>query len=210
MTDDTIINVWSSFGSSVAGAFLGAASAFGLGIWQQKKDKRTQQHAALIQAHFTLVSQWNILANIKRTNLDPHRKKPDRHLFVPEQFSIPIAPSVEISKIAFIAILDPNLLRDIALVEQNYLTAIDNLKFRNKCSAEFHASATTVDFNYETGQRKLKSTLENVYPLEQSTNLLYDVVDGVLPKFVNVFQCIDDFSRRHFRGMKRLKFTSKE
>jgi hypothetical protein len=58
------------------GAFFGSLSAFYLGRVQQRSDRREKRHAGLIAAEYALMSQWNIVEEIRVGLLERARSGP--------------------------------------------------------------------------------------------------------------------------------------
>jgi hypothetical protein len=168
-----------AFFSAIAGAFLGSLSAFGLGLFQQKRDLRDKQYNLLITTQAALWSQCNTLKGIKLNYLDRLREDNERFtklgpLITPMSFC-----SVPFSEIVFIMTLGkPNLLLEIQVAEQNYICAMQALDLRNKM----------LD----------KSVCES-NRLKEATDALYQQVDYTIPKLEQQVKNIYDFVKQNFK-----------
>ena len=197
---------FATFSSSIWGALLGSISAYALGMAQQARTERSRRHAALLNAYFALASQWNALEGIRRSALEPHRDRPNRALTIPVFLFFSSSVTVEFKEISFIALSrDPNLLNQIHLAEQRYVTAIASLRERNQRLEELY-QRDTVNFDFATGKGQLKAEPKDVYLITALTDNLYMTVDRALQSLQEELNNIRNYTKKHFRGMRRLAF----
>jgi hypothetical protein len=201
-----------AFSSAVAGAFLGSLSAFWLGRLQQKRDLRDRRHGALLSTQYALLSQWNILENVRRQHLEPLRQDPVRFAKMSRFYTINAHCSVLFSEITFIANSDePNLLQEIHIAEQSYLNAILAIDLYNQKRDEFfkNAEGRVDQFDMETGKTTIATAPREVFMMRSVTDILYDSVDKALPKLDKEIGEIWKFVKRNFKGMKAIEGQSK-
>jgi hypothetical protein len=197
-----------AFSSAIAGAFFGSLSAFWLGRLQQKRDLRDRRHSSLLAAQHALLSQWTILENIRRNLLEPLRQDPMRFAKMPLYYMSKAHCAVPFSEITFIANLgEPNLLQEIYIAEQAYLSAIQTLDLYNQKREAFFQDkdAKTSQFDINTGAATIVTTDKEIFIMRTVTNALYDQVDKAIPKLDGEVKNIWKFVKRNFKGMKAIE-----
>jgi hypothetical protein len=201
-----------AFSSAIAGAFFGSLSAFWLGRLQQKRDLRDRKHSALLATQYALLSQWNILENVRRQHLEPLRQDSTRFTKLSRFYTIKAHCSVPFSEITFIANSDePNLLQEMHIAEQSYLNAILAIELYNQKRDEFfkNAEGRVDQFDMETGKTTIATAPQEVFMMRSVTDILYESVDKALPKLDEEVGKIWEFVKRNFKGMKAIKCEPK-
>ena len=198
-----------AFSSAIAGAFFGSASAFWLGRLQQKRDLRDRRHSALLATQHALLSQWNVLENVRQQHLEPLRQDSLRFAKMPRFYTTKASCSVPFSEITFIVNSDePNLLQEIHSAEQAYLGAIQAIDLYNEKRDEFFkkAEGRISQFNEETGQTTIETESREIFVMRKVTDILYQTIDKALPKLDGEVKNIWKFVKRNFKGMKAIQF----
>jgi hypothetical protein len=195
-----------AFSSAIAGAFFGSASAFWLGRLQQKRDLRDRRHSALIATQYALLSQWNILENIRRNLFEPHRQDPMRFAKMPLYHIAKAHCAVPFSEITFIANSDDtNLLQQIHIAEQSYLSTVQTLDLCNEKREAFFKDNKAHQFDIKTGTAKIETTEQEIFVMKTVTDALYNQVDDALKKLEVEPKNIWKFVKRNFKGMKAIE-----
>jgi hypothetical protein len=197
------------FAAAAFGAFFGALSAFWLGIMKQKRDESNRRHNALLATQYAFSSKWNILEGIRRNLLEPYRNDPDRHLKLWVFACSTASLTIPFKNLTFIIDSDEtNLLQEIHLAEQGHILALDALEKRNTELEKFNSKDPPDRFDMATGMafRSLPPQPVDIYLLKNTTDNLYQTVDGALPKFLELIQKIGMFVKRNFKGKKAVKF----
>jgi hypothetical protein len=211
MSNDATITIWTSFGSAAAGALLGSLSAFYLGIRKQKNDKKENDHASLLRAHYALISQWNIIEGIRKDLLEPMRDDPNRFLKFPVYYAFAQPVRVPFSEISFIAQSDnPNLLQEIHISEQKFDSVVNAHKLLTSKIENFYSRSDVQEFNFETGHSRVNASSKDIYMIEKWTDNLYDLVDSALPKIKKDLELLTTFTKTKFKGMTALQLVSIE
>jgi hypothetical protein len=182
--DSDFITITVGIGSAALGALLGSLSAFYLGHSQQKRDQDDKEYAALLSTQYALMSQWNILEGIRRQYLEERRNDPNRFIKLPlfqapsHHYAIPFTGITFITQSK-----DPNLLQEIHIAEQAYLTSIDCLSILNQEKKAFYDNKNIhhETFDFETGVGKLIATPKDLFFVKEATNSLYSIVDKSIP-----------------------------
>jgi hypothetical protein len=173
------------------GAFFGSLSAFYLGRFQQRSDRREKRHAALIAAQYALMSQWNIVEAIRVQHLEDVRKDPNRSTKL-RLYWFPMSPSlVSFADLTFVLeTKDPNILLNIHVAEQSYRSCAEALRLRNEELKKFYenprVSHEIRDLN--TGAGVATADKIDLLFLRQATDGLYLAVDRTLPRLADAIQ----------------------
>ena len=198
-----------AFGSAGAGALLGSVTAFGFGIYHQHLERRERQQSALLRAQYALMSQWNILEDMRRGFLEPNREDPNRFLMRPYH-SFGRAVSVPFDDIAFIVRSnEPDLLQQIHIAEQGFETVTEVLRIRNQKMEEFYKLGAS-KFDFQTGVATVEAPPEVAFILKSITDALYEASDKAMPKLWGEIQALTDFIRRKYKKAKPLKMVVRE
>jgi hypothetical protein len=197
--------------SAIVGAFFGSASAFLLGRFQQKRDLHDKRYGTLIATQFALLSQWNTLEGIRHKHLEPLRNDPERvaklGLFYTPKSYFP----VPFSDIPFLANLgEPNLLQEVQIAEQSYISAMETLELRNRLVEDFNKSEYVKKsvFDKSTVAFHVQAPIHDMHIIEQAVAALYQQIDGAIPKLKQQTEKVYDFIKQNFK-MKAIKMTPK-
>ena len=176
------------------GAFFGSLSAFWLGRVQQHADHREKRHAALIAAQYALMSQWNVVEEIRVGHLERFRHDQERFAKLPLFYfdvSPTFAPFAELTFL--IETTEPNLLQEIHLAEQSYQTCVNGLKLRNQELSKYYENPRLqhhlVDF--ESGKTITRGDRKEALLLSKATDALYTCVDRTLPRLAGAMDKVE-------------------
>jgi hypothetical protein len=187
------------FASAAFGAFCGAVGAFRLGRVKQKRDELDRRHSVLLAAQYALFNQWNTLESIRRDTLEPQRQDQSRHINLPLSLHAMAHLSVPFNELTFIVDSDePNLLQQIHLAEQGYLSAKNILERYNELRKEFDDKYPPNDIGKVTAPAHENLLLKTV------ADALYEQFDIALPKFDEQIKKICKFIGRNFKDKKAL------
>lgn len=193
------------FASSAFGAFCGATAAFWLGRVKQIHDECNERHSVLLATQNALFNQWNTLESIRRDTLEPHRQDQLRHVNLPLSLHAMTHLSVPFDELAFIIDSDePNLLQQIHLAEQSYLSAKNVLERYNELRKEFDSKYPPSDVDAITGIGKVKAPPHENLLLKTVADALYKQFDIALPKFDEQIKKIYKFVGRNFKNKSAL------
>ena len=78
---------------------------------------------------------------------------------------------------------EPNLLQEIHVAEQSYLSAVEALDRANMIRAEFQTKYQPQTIDHATGRAVVEAKPHDVYALKNATDNLYVGVDKALPQF---------------------------
>lgn len=203
------------FAAAGFGALLGSASAFYLGLFQQRRDRRDKQHEAALAAQYALQSQWNILEGIRRQLLEPLRNEPLRHTKLPLFEMSGVSTFVPFKDLIFIAKRDdPNLLQEIRIAEDCYRSSMQTLQARNGRWEEFLKNPRIAhrQFNPETGDAILEADSRDVFLMKKVTDALYRQIDRSIPMLATAFealqQCIKRTFPKSFKALRMIEFEA--
>jgi hypothetical protein len=192
------------------GAFFGSLSAFYLGRVQQRSDRREKRHGALIAAQYALISQWNIVEEIRVGHLERVRNDRNRFAKLPLYYFNVSPTSVPFADLTFVLETgDPNILHEIHLAEQSYQTCADALKLRNGELAKFYESPRVAHriLDFETGAGITEADPKEMFFLKKATDALYTCVDRTLPRLVGAIEKLEKLSGSMFPAKQRLRMT---
>lgn len=204
-----------SFTAAGFGAFLGSGSAFLLESRRRKSERRDKEHDAALSAQYALQAQWNTLEGVRRQCLEPLRNDPHRHLNI-AVFTMP-GPrlSIPFDRLIFIAKRDdPNLLQEMRIAEESYVSAMEVLSQRNaKVEAFYYDSdVDRKTFNEETGRSTSNAPAHKVFLIKQLTDGLYHHVDRAIPLLAAAFAstrvCIKRNFPRKFRALGTTEYDT--
>jgi hypothetical protein len=208
LLDHRILPHVSAVFAAVFGAFFGSLSAFYLGRMQQRSDRREKRHAALIEAQYALMSQWNVVEAIRVQHLQDLRNDPVRFTKL-KLYWFPIAPAfVPLTDLIFILeTKDPNLLHEIHLAELNYRGCTEALQMRNQELQKFYDNPRVSHEirNFETGAGVSSATDRDLIFLRQATDALYISVDRALPRIAAAIQKLEKVIKIMFPDKQALR-----
>jgi hypothetical protein len=202
-----------AFGSATAGAAVGAFSAYKLGVRNEESKEKLRNHAGLLKAQYSLMSQWNIIRGLQKDLLDPIRSDPYRYLNISKFYSSGSPIRVPFEDISFISLSEnPNLLQDIHIAEQNYDTVTSSLERLVESIDQFQSNPDVImkRFNFETGAAQVDAEPRHIFWVKKWTDTLYDVTDKAVPLLEKEIESITQFSKENFKGMKALRMASKD
>jgi len=115
---------------TLIGAFFGAAFAFGVSAYQQRRQRQRDNKAAGNLATFVLSLHFNTLELIQR-EIAPHRSFPAG--MPPLEHILPPLTTLDVKSLSFLIDAgEGQLIGEIAVAEDAFRTAIDALQFRNR------------------------------------------------------------------------------
>jgi hypothetical protein len=190
--------------SAVAGAWFGSYSASKLARSQQRRDVQDKRYSALIAAQYALMSQWNILEGVRVKHLEPRRSDKMRFLKMPVIYVPEMSFRVPLADITFVAeSRSPNLLQEIHIAENFYLTCMESVTILRKEVEAFLCNPKIVrgEFDFETGVAPIEANPREVFMLKEATDNLYVIVDmslrairETIPKLARYIE--QEFKRR--------------
>src|ERR1700682_426698 len=196
--DHPLLPHLSAIFAAAFGAFFGSLSAFYLGHFQQRRDRRERQHAALIAGQYALMSQWNIVEEIRVGHLEPLRNDRNRFAKMPLYY-FDVSPTfVPFAELTFILETnDPNILQEVHLAEQSYQTCNNALKLRNQELKKFYENPPVSHelLDFETGAAITKADPKEIFFLNKATDALYKCVDRTLPRLVSTIEKLEKLKR---------------
>ena len=206
--DSQLLPHLSAIFAAAFGAFFGSLSAFYLGRVQQRGDRRERRHAALIAAQYALISQWNIVEEIRIGHLERVRNDPNRFAKLPLYY-FNVSPSfVPFADLTFVLETeDPNILHETHLAEQSYQTCADALKLRNEELAKFYQNQRVSHriLDFETGTGITEADPKEMFLLRKATDALYTCVDRTLPRLAKAIEKLQKLSSSIFPEKKSLR-----
>ena len=211
LLDHRLLPHVSAIFAAAFGAFFGSLSAFHLGRVQQRSDRREKRHAGLIAAEYALMSQWNIVEQIRVGLLERARNNPDRFAKLP-LYHFDVSPTfVPFADLTFILETnDPNALQDIHLAEQSYHTCVNAMRLRNEELAKFYQNPRVSHriLDFETGAAQTQADPQDTFFLRKATDGLYSCVDRTLPRLVGTIEKLEKLRRSLFPEKKPLRMIT--
>jgi hypothetical protein len=189
------------------GAFFGSLSAFYLGRVQQQADRHEKRHAALIAAQYALMSQWNVVEEIRVGHLEQFRNDQERFAKL-SLFYFDVTPTfAPFAELTFLLeTTEPNLLQEIHLAEQSYQTCVNGLKLRNQELSKYYENPRLqhhlVDF--ESGRTITSGDRKEAFLLSKATDALYTCVDRTLPRLAGTMDKVERIRMSLFPDKKPL------
>jgi len=209
--DSRLIPQLSAIFAAAFGAFFGSLSAFYLGRVQQRSDRREKRHAALIAARYALISQWNIVEEIRVGHLERVRNDRNRFAKLPLYYFTVSPTFVPFADLTFILETeDPNILHETHLAEQSYQTCADALKLRNEELAKFYENPRVSHriLDFETGAGITEADPKEMFFLRKATDALYTCVDRTLPRLAKAIERLQKLSSSIFPEKKPLRMIT--
>jgi hypothetical protein len=192
------------------GAFFGSLSAFYLGRVQQRADRREKRHAALIEAQFAVMTQWNIVEGLRVDHLERVRSDPSRFTKLPLFYFNASPTFVPFAELTFVLeTKDPNLLHEVHLAQQSFQTCVTALQLKNQEVEKFYKNPRVSHHirDFKTGATVTEASEQDIFLLRQAVNILYEVVDRTLPRLAAAVERLEGLIKSMFPGKQALRMV---
>jgi hypothetical protein len=189
------------------GAFLGSGSAFLLQFLHQRRDLREGRESALVQAEFILSMQMNTLVQLRKQYLSPLTDDPNRTLSLRPAAFIPTETSLDMTAIAFVAVLGPvEALQAVHSAQDAYRNALALLRERSDLYKQicYSPDVESSSFDFDSGESVSRLDARQVRVLQSLTDGLYKTVDAAIELETQAFGALDTVIRRQYPKANRL------
>jgi len=166
-----------------------------------------------LAAQYALMSQWNVLENVRTQHLEKFRIDRDRFM----KLSLYYAPGppnfVPFQDLTFIANTEyPNILQEIHLAEQSYHTCVETLAIKNKRLEDFYKNpnVSNKSFDFETGKGVVQASAQDIFFIRRVTDALYESIDKALPKLKTTILRLEIFIKLIFPGWQALQMVHED
>jgi hypothetical protein len=180
--------------------FFGALSAFQLQKnWERTKQKEKDFNSGK-RAQFALVTQYTVLFNLNKQYLEEKRNDHNRFLTLLPLTVLPNFQKIDVDSLLFILDDgdDANLLVEIVVAEQKFITAMGVLEQRNKCHSDFQKRAA---------KSSKKEALDDatVIALKGMAEDLYGTFDDAFSSNKDVFKKLGSYLKKKYPKKTRLE-----
>ena len=196
--------------STLVAAFVGAWFAFGLEDRRRARETRDTRVVSTNLAIFSFIRSHNTFINIKSQIIDGFENSPARHHFIKPMISDSLHKlQVDYPSISYLLGTDPNLLGEIAIIEQDVNGTIDVIRERSKLHFEHlqpaierlqhsgRESITTEEVDAELGPRSAKQ-------LVVATDYMIAGVNRAIESTKRAASTLRDAARKEHPGQKFL------
>lgn len=208
--DEKLLPHLSAIFAGAFGAFFGSLSAFYLGRFQQRADRREKRHAALIATQYALMTQWNIVEGVRIDHLERVRDEPGRFAKLPLFYSNASPTFVPFDDLIFVLeTKDPNILHEVHLAQQSFQSCVEALQLKNREVQKFYDNPRVAHHikDFETGAGVTAVNEADILFLRQSVDILYDCVDRTLPRLAQAAEKMEKLIKSMFPGKQALKMV---
>lgn len=194
--------------STLVAAFLGAWFAFGLENQRRNKERRESHVVSANLASFSFIRAHNTFLNIKSQIISGFEDHPARHHFIkPMLWDSLHKIQIDFPSLSFLLSIDPNVLGEIAIIEQDVNGTIDIIRDRSKLHHDQlqpvveqlqrsgRNSISTEEVDAELGPRSAEQ-------LRIATDYMIAGVDRAIESTKRAASAIRDVARKEYPGQK--------
>lgn len=195
--------------AAALGAFLGASSAYLLQLAHQRRSLRVSRESSLIQAQFILSMQLNTLVQLHNQYLRPIEDDPNRTLALRPAAVIPSEISLDLTAIAFVAVLGQvEALQAVHTAQDAYRNTLGLLRERTELYKQvcYAPDVRASSFDFDSGKSTSQLDERQVRRLKGLTDGLYRTVDAAIALQTEAFSALDTVLRSSYPKAKRLYF----